>query len=292
MKRTVLEYLVMILGIMGSIASIVALLCFKSFSKEGWVAVLFLGLICVYFIIYNFWLLSIYRKRARYAYAYEDINMGFAALHQLRRKENVVEADIVSNLEIVCTTLSGVFGRIYGTNIAVSIKYIVSGKDGRPKVETLVRDGKSKMDRPTGKGDAINHWIEKNTDFNFIYQNIDDKTVDTSFFLERHLPQRHDYQNTRLGKDWPPTQCRWSLMDRWVRSRNWKLKYKSTLVVPVVPLCADEHSLVSLRGFLCIDSPHEGQFNDSFDVAILKGIADGLYNQIDKIYTLSKSNNN
>ena len=43
-----------------------------------------------------------------------------------------------------------------------------------------------------------------------------------------------------------------------------------------------------LRGFLCVDSQKEGIFNKTIDVCILKGISDGLYSQIDKLYCLMK----
>lgn len=71
-----------------------------------------------------------------------------------------------------------------------------------------------------------------------------------------------------------------------MRRKNWPLKYRSTLVVPIVPLMADEQSQDMLRGFLCIDSQKENIFNETVDVSILKGISDGLYSQIDKLYNL------
>lgn len=49
---------------------------------------------------------------------------------------------------------------------------------------------------------------------------------------------------------------------------------------------ADEQSQDMLRGFLCIDSQKENIFNETVDVSILKGISDGLYSQIDKLYNL------
>lgn len=155
------------------------------------------------------------------------------------------------------------------------------------KVETLVRDHKSMTaDRPTGTSDTIEHWIDSNTDFNFIYNNIENPNKEVSFFLERHLPNCIDYKNTRLGDTWKPKKY-WYPIERIYRKRHWTLKYKSTLVVPIVPLLADEQTKASIRGFLCVDSPHEGQFNKTFDVAIMKGVSDGLYNQIDKIYSLN-----
>lgn len=47
-----------------------------------------------------------------------------------------------------------------------------------------------------------------------------------------------------------------------------------------------------IRGFLCVDSPKEGHFNSTFDVDIMKGVCDGLYNQIDLIYKLNQQKRN
>lgn len=38
--------------------------------------------------------------------------------------------------------------------------------------------------------------------------------------------------------------------------------------------------------FYVIDSQKENIFNETVDVSILKGISDGLYSQIDKLYNL------
>jgi hypothetical protein len=38
-----------------------------------------------------------------------------------------------------------------------------------------------------------------------------------------------------------------------------------------------------LRAFLCVDSSNRRSFND-YDIQIMKGIADGLFNKIDKLY--------
>ena len=99
--------------------------------------------------------------------------------------------------------------------------------------------------------------------------NFDNDNEDTSYYHEPHLPICKDYKNTRLKQGWQP-------------------KYRSTLVVPIVPLMADEQKQEMLRGFLCVDSPKEGIFNKTIDVCILKGISDGLYSQIDKLYCLMK----
>lgn len=285
--RTIWDYFIMLLGTLGSLASIITLsVFFNQLSTEGWIAVLFMGVICLYFVIYNFWLLTRYRKKTRYADAYGDINIGFSHLHRLRRIENITIDQILPELEKLCDEVSHAFSRVYSGKIGVCIKFIVND-NGRPRCETLVRDSYSNaQSRKSGTQDTTKHWIDANSDFEFIYSNFDNDNVDTSYYLEHHLPTCRDYKNTRLKVGWKPKSfALWP--EKYARKWNWPLPYKSTLIVPIVPLIANDQSQEAIRGFLCADSPKEGDFNKYYDVDIMKGVADGIYNQIDLIHQLT-----
>ena len=278
----------MLIGTFGSLASIIALsVFFKQLSTEGWIAVLFMGILCVYFVVYNFWLLTRYRKKTKYADAYGEINLGFSYLHSLRRIDNPSIKDILPDLVKLCDAVSHAFSKIYGCKIGVCIKFIVNDND-RPRCETLVRDSNSNsQSRKSGTQDETKHWIDANSDFQFIYDNFNDDNVQTSYYLEQHLPNCHDYKNTRLKYNWNP-KTYWPFLARYARKWNWPLPYRSTLIVPIVPLLANEQSQDAIRGFLCVDSASEGIFNKYYDVDIMKGVADGIYNQIDLINKLAK----
>ena len=286
----------MLIGTLGNLASIVALcVFFNQLSTEGWIAIAFMGCICVYFVAYNFWLLTRYRNKTRYADVYGVINIGFSHLHRLRRVENLTIDQILPEMEKLCDEVSHGLGRVYSSKIGVCIKIIIND-DGRPRCETLVRDSQSNaQNRKSGTQDETKHWIDANTDFEFIYSNFDDDNVDTSYYLEQHLPTCRDYKNTRLKAGWKH-RTYWPFPEKYARKWNWPLPYKSTLVVPIVPLIANDQSQDAIRGFLCADSPDEGIFNKYYDVDIMKGVADGIYNQIDLIHKLatneSKINNN
>lgn len=133
---------------------------------EGWVGVGFLGIITLFFMAYNFYLINTYHSKSKYADAFADINIGFSKLHSLRRKGKELKAeDIIRNMESLCEYLSNAFSRIYGSRIGVCIKYIVS-ENNRPKVMTLARDNYSSTNqRKSGERDKKEHWIELNTDF-------------------------------------------------------------------------------------------------------------------------------
>lgn len=288
MKTAFAEYSYILLGVLGSIASLIALLVFfNDLSSEGWIAVVFMGVISIYFISYNYYLVWVHRRKTYYADAYADINIGFSSLHGLRRTEQPSLEQMLSGLEGLCNAVSTAFGKLYGGRIGVCIKFIVND-NGRPRVDTLMRDQHSRTSgRMTGTSDETKHWIDANSDFEFIYMNYEDPNFDTSFYLERHLPTCQDYKNTRLDAKWFQKH-RTFIFNNLHRRRHWPLKYKSTLVTPIVPLIANEQKKAAIRGFFCVDSPTEGVFNDTYDVDILKGICDGLYNWIDLIYKINK----
>lgn len=286
--RTIWDYIIMLIGTLGSFASIIALsVFFNQLSTEGWIAVLFLGVLCMFFVAYNFWLLTRYRKKTKYADSYGAINIGFSHLHRLRRVKDLTIEQILPELEKLCDEVSNAFCKIYGSSIGVCIKFIVND-NGRPRCETLVRDSNSNAkSRKSGSQDTTKHWIDANSDFEFIYNNFNDDNVDTSYYLEHHLPNCHDYKNTRIKTGWKPPKL-FLFPEKYARKWNWPLPYKSTLIVPIVPLIANDQSQEAIRGFLCADSPSEGIFNKYYDVDIMKGVADGIYNQIDLIKQLTE----
>ena len=285
--RTIWDYIIMLIGTLGSLASIICLYAFfNNLSAEGWIAVMFMGVISLYFVAYNFWLLTRYRKKTRYAGAYGPINIGFSRLHRLRRIDNPTIDQILPELETLCNEVSNAFSKIYGSKIGICIKFIVND-NGRPRCKTLVRDSYSNaQNRKSGTQDTTRHWIDANSDFEFIYSNFDNDNIDTSYYIEKHLPICRDYKNTRLKVGWKP-QTYFPIPEYFARRWNWPLPYKSTLIVPIVPLIANDQTQEAIRGFLCADSSSEGIFNKYYDVDIMKGVADGIYNQIDLIYQLT-----
>jgi hypothetical protein len=290
MTRTIGDYLFLLLSIFGSLASILAFGLYISplLNNQGWVGVLFLGFITLLFLGYNFYLISTYRKKIRYAEVFEEINIGFASLHKIDRENiNSVE-DIGLHLIDLCNSLSASFSKVYNHHVGVCIKFL-SFEGNRFLVLTLVRDNKSSTkNRKSGAKDETKHWLDANSDFNFIYSNFNNENINTTFYHGTNLPCRHDYNNTRL-KDWPP-KIKLFLLNSVIRQKQWPLQYKSTLVVPIVPLLANDREKEAIRGFLCIDSPRNYTFNKEVDVEILKGVSDGLYNKIDKLHNLMNKN--
>lgn len=290
MEKTFEDYIILLLSIVGSLASIWAFGVYflPNLNYQGEIGVAFLGFLCLIFLFTNYYIVSRYRRTVRYATIFDDINTGFAHIHKSERNENTTVNDIIGELSDLCDSIHNAFSKVYNTEIGVCIKFIVI-ENNRAKAQTLVRDEYSKKNqRRTGNNDKTKHWIDANSDFEFIYTNIENDNEDTSYYYEGHLPICKDYKNTRLHQGWQPRKP-FGLFENVLRRRNWPLKYRSTLVVPIVPLMADEQKQEILRGFLCIDSSEEGIFNRTIDVCVLKGISDGLYSQIDKLYKLTQN---
>jgi uncharacterized membrane protein len=292
MVRTFGDYFVLIFSIVGSLASIIAFGVYFEplLNLQGWIGVLFLGIISLFFLSYNLYLISKYRKRVKYANVFQEINIAFSQLHSIDRKETISAELIIQNLTFLCEFISHAFKKINDCEIGVCIKYLTY-ENKRPKAETLVRDSNSKVNgRKTGKNDTKNHWLDSNSDFDFIYSNFDNENIDTTFYYERCLPTKKGYINTRLDKNWVK-ENKIPFIENYLRKKAWPLWYRSTLVVPIVPINADEQSQQMIRGFLCIDAPKSNTFYPQFDVNILKGISDGLYNKIDKLHFLIQESN-
>ena len=294
MTKTIGDYIVLLLSIIGSLASIIAFGIYFAphLNDQGMWGVIFLGVLAIFFLAYNFYLIFTYRRKVRYSEIYANINTGFSYLHSINRQPEQKFDIILQNLSNLCDSLADAFNIIYGEKIGVCIKFLI--KDEHHKrvcVQTLVRDTYSKtIQRKTGTNDSTKHWLDGNSDFEFIYSNFNNDNIDTTFFHEAHLPTCRDYKNTRMQNNWLPKKSL-SMLENVMRRKFWPLKYRSTLVVPIVPLLADEQSQDKIRGFLCIDSPKEGRFNKTIDVDVLRGVSDGLFNQIDKLYQLVTTQN-
>ncbi len=284
MKKTFGDYFVIIISIIGSCASTFGfgLFFLPKLNNQGWVGVLFLGTLSFFFLGYCIYLISKYRKRIRYSEIFKDLNIGFAQLHKIDRQDSVEAKEIILRLIELCNSISDSFSRINGHKVSVCIKFLMF-KNKRPYAQTLVRDKSSSTERKSGSKDKSTHWISENSDFKFIYSNFEDDNIDTSYYYKTKLPIREGYNNTRLH-NWPPQK---TFLNKYNRIKQWPLKYRSTLVVPIIPIEANEQDQEAIRGFLCIDSPKNIAFNSQYDVDILKGIADGLYNKIDILHKLT-----
>lgn len=289
MRKTFSDYIVILIGTIGSFFSISAYISNMSpyLNNQGLIGIAFIGFFAMFFLGYSIYLIYKHRKLVIYPKIFEDINIGFSELHKINKSKTTTE-HIITKLEFLCDNLSTVFTKINGHDIGVCIKFLTVKKE-RLLVETLVRDRKSKNNgRKTGSSDKTKHYLDANTDFDFINSNFDDDSIDTSHYYGRKLPTSNYYKNTRLNKNWfkeNKLTSKIPFLENIMRRNSWPLKYRSTIVVPIVPILANEQKKESIRGFLCIDSPKENTFNKQIDIHIdiLKGVCDRIYSKMDKL---------
>lgn len=286
--KAISDYVMLLLTIVASIATLVGFyqIYYQDLDDPGKYGVIFLGIIALWLLFYNVYIIAKYRHKASYADAFENINIAYTHMYELSRGENVTPQEIKAQLKIACTHVSNSLSAIKGKHVSVCIKLISKEGNGPDNAETftLCRDEKSSVKRFVDKDKNKIHRISENCDFNYIYEHLNEGNC---FYINNCIPFTYDYTNTRL-KDYPqwPPRTIWGFSDI-LRYCYWPLDYKSTLVLPIVPLDVNKRSKDKVRGFLCIDTGELYTFNKSSDLEILKGLADGLYDKIDQLQKIT-----
>jgi hypothetical protein len=201
MKKTLSDYLGIIVSVIISIGTLIGFYqtYYQDLNDQGKWGVIFLGIIAIWFLVYNVYITQKFRKKTGYCDMFEELNLGFSNIHSIDREGVEIDVKEIRNkLKAICTNLANAFKEVKGHKISVCIKVIAFGSEDRAKVITLCRDDKAAQNRPSGNGDAIDHWISENSDFNFIYENISDDGS-KGFFMSNNLPLKFDYYNTRLN---------------------------------------------------------------------------------------------
>ncbi len=268
MIRILKDYLY---GFVGLTASIITIILFTNnlypaLSADGRVAVLFIGGLFIWFFFENVYLKIRWGRERRYAQTLVYIADGFSEIHNLYRK-NITVDNAVGALTHLCDNLAQTFTLITGTKCRASVK-ILTREDNALKAITFCRN-RDPINNP--KNNTIKHWLDKNTDFLEVFDKID--APGGAYFFSNLLPFRYGYQNTsfEVYKGKPDN----NLLLRYLR---WTLPYRSTIVMPICP-CSEQNQKM-LVGFLCIDSAPILAFKADYDVPLLEGVADGIYNLI------------
>ena len=292
MLRLIFSYVYTLIALT---AAIVTLLLynknlFGTLSEDGKLGVYFIGTFAFIFFFESIIYKIKVGRNSRYSESLTLLNKGFENIHKIARENNVTTDSIVASLENLCTQLAQAFTNITASRCSVCIKILSEGKaknKGKLKIETLCRDLYSKSDRSIV--DIKEHLVEKNTDFLTILKDIDKPSG--KYFISNQLPFRFDYQNSSFEfYNDCPDEGTFLFFKIFLRYWRWPLPYKSTIVVPICPGISTERSKETLLGFLCVDSPRLFVFKKFFDIDIMNGVADGLYNVILKLKETLKQN--
>jgi hypothetical protein len=200
-------------------------------------------------------------REAVYGDAIILLKDAFAKVHALRKREVFDDKEFMAAMITFCDTLKTIFDKKTSANCGVSIKVATSGSvSAQASVHNLCRDTKSRS-RDTDAYKNINHTILGNTPYTKILNSVT-KGKKQFYYINNDISSNGDYENTSLDAY---ESC---------------LPYSSELVVALIPAENESSTNYEVLGFLCIDCDKKNKFDNRYDVAIVEGVADGIYDLI------------
>jgi hypothetical protein len=252
----------------------------------------FLFLLVVLAAVYanNIFLTFRHSRNSKYGEALNTITSGFANIHDLHRytSAQLVSEMIKQRLKEMCTNISYGLTIITGYKVSCCIKIMSPAKEKDYLLSTLCRDSHDGVtrSRPDFK---IEHFLNQNSDFKTLLNDL--RTGKSRFFVSNKLNWLRDYENSSFdpygGK--PNRGGNW-FFDLFLVAKQtiwWPLPYKSTIIVPIIPV--NYKPTDEILGFLCVDSPNMFVFKRYYDVDLLVGLADGIYNTVNLIHSSTKN---
>lgn len=290
--RRLLEFFGFGLGMIVNLVTIISVVSLDEIVSDHKVlySILFIGIAMIFFMISSVYFVLTYRRTIGYAPAMKHMGLGFSKIHDLNRQPRKTTpaaqgAEITRTLKELCDHFAQALTMINYHPVAVCVKFLYA-KEGKLIVSTLARDATSaSQNRKYGGSDKVEHWVNtRNSGFYLIYERMFKSHVEP-FLFQRFLPWKKGYQNTRLDPSW--NEPRIPIVGFIWRQIRWPLPYRSAITVPIVPLDPNLHDPSAIRGYLCIDSNRNWSFSRRYDVDLIRGMADGIYNQVDELYRLS-----
>lgn len=213
---------------------------------------------------YTTWLKK--RHESVYLFAITRLNDAFARAHWLRKHDEYSEKKLNETMRHMCHQLKLIFDMKTKKICTVSIKVPVFDETldqevaYDTKIRNLSRDKSSVFKRDTVLYKETTHQIFKNTCFHEIFEKLTNNSNEKLYYLNNDIKNTKNYLNTSFA-------C-WE---------NNELPYNSEIVVPIIPLYSDREHLYKVTGFICVDCPDSNVFDEGYDVAVLQGVADGIY---------------
>ena len=202
---------------------------------------------------------SVFRE-SRYGEAIIILKDAFSQIHWLR-KTDYNEVDLMQTLIKLCDNLQKLFKNKNLCNFSVSIKISTTSKmDARASLKNLCRDSEHKVKRETPNYLSVDHTIIGNTAFSKVLSRVTRDFAKTKYYINNDIPSDAEYENTSKEV-----------------YEDGVLPYKSEIVVPIMPLHFTDKDNWEILGFLCVDCDEKNKFDEKYDVAIIEGVADGIY---------------
>ncbi|QOG02294.1 hypothetical protein [Flavobacterium sp. MDT1-60] len=189
------------------------------------------------------------------------LNECSASLNEYRKKNTHDDTEFLKAMILLCNNLKIIFTDIVKDECAVSIKVpIASEWNNETLVMNLVRDSEHSS-RDTIAYTETKHTLLGNTAFTFCLNKVSSNNTSKAY-VNNSVNNSRNYDNTSMALH-----------------TDQILPYNSELVFPIVPTNLD-HQKHNCVGFICIDSIKENAFDTKYEIEIVKGVADAIYDII------------
>lgn len=185
--RTFFDYLGFIITSFGTILGGIGIYISVN-EKPDWGFIQF-GLIfltCLFLLLFLWFLRASIRNR-RYKKAYCEINKAFAIVNELNENEHKMDdlSNCIKVFEVFCTHVKRSFQIITNKSCSTCIKLFEPDEKADACTFTFCRDADSMIDDKRVKPDEdnINHYLRDNTDFRFIFENIDKTGENYKYYI-------------------------------------------------------------------------------------------------------------
>jgi hypothetical protein len=204
-------------------------------------------------------------KESVYGDAIITLKDSFSKVHSLRRIETIEDKEFMETMIVFCNNLQIIFNKKTKRTCSVSIKVPSKGNmNASTVVNNLCRDSIASKTRDTDIYRDTKHTIIGNTAYQKIVNNLLTERKNNLFYLNNDINSSKDYENTSRSA-----------------YNGGILPYSSELVCPIIPQIWDKTgNNYDCLGFICIDCDSRNVFDDKYDVAIIAGVADGIYDLI------------
>lgn len=194
-----------------------------------------------------------------YGNAIIQLKNAFAKAHYYRKKPEHQDKLFMDAMIYFCESLKNTFDEVTPGYCSVSIKVpLKHNVDESAEMKNLCRDPENGLIRDNKKYEETRHTIIGNTAFNKVLNSVANHS-EKKYYLNNSVSSTKDYESTSI------------------ESRpNGELGYESELVYPIIPILSDSDT-PKVLGFLCVDCDSPNAFNENYDVAIVEGVADGIY---------------
>jgi len=243
----------------------------------------------IYYQIKQFFIQSwrrfiLIKRESVYGNAVVLLSEGYAKIHYNKNKSLTVE-EVKAILIEFCDKIREIYEFKTQAKCSVSIKTIIdlkipnNGINFDTRVVNLCRDSKCSR-YSMEKYDDIEHNIANNTCYQNIISKFFSNKFDEMYFLSNDITSIDNYENSSFELYSDYTKEKRETED--LRKKHYPLRYKSELVVSISPLINEKKTTSPILGFLCVDCElsNEEIFTTKFDVPLLKGVSDGLYDFI------------